>query len=218
MGTIISPIVIDSGACPSVLPTDWCNHVNLMKAPQPEANESVRAANGREIYNKGQKFGSMMTREVAMRDVSFSACSVIKALGAVSQMFRAGNNVASNPPWSLEGSHIEREETGGGYGWMSRVVCASYMRKWHHRKNRQQFVRYDKGFSLAGEPVTTRRQREFIASPSKVKPDEHIAPIHDGIGDCEAERNQDAEAVLEDTEGKRGKIEICNQYITGWKI
>ena len=28
------PIVIDSGACASVLPTDWCQHIDLIKTPQ----------------------------------------------------------------------------------------------------------------------------------------------------------------------------------------
>ena len=25
------PIVIDSGACASVMPSDWCSHVNILK-------------------------------------------------------------------------------------------------------------------------------------------------------------------------------------------
>ena len=106
------PIVIDSGACASVLPTDWCGHVNLLKTPQSEAKEYFRAANGKKIYNEGQKLVSMMTKEGAMRDMSFTVCSVTKALGSVSQMCRAGNKVVFNPPWSDEGSYIEHEETG----------------------------------------------------------------------------------------------------------
>ena len=47
-----------------------------------------------------------------MRDMSFTVCSVTKALGSVSQMCRAGNKVVFNPPWSDEGSYIEHEETG----------------------------------------------------------------------------------------------------------
>ena len=106
------PIVIDSGACASVLPTDWCSHVHLTKTPQSEAQEYFRAANGKKIYNEGQKLVSMMTREGAMRDMSFTVCSVTKALGSVSQMCRAGNRVVFNPPWSSEGSYIEHEQTG----------------------------------------------------------------------------------------------------------
>ena len=31
------PIAIDSGACASVLPADWCSHVSSLKTPQSEA-------------------------------------------------------------------------------------------------------------------------------------------------------------------------------------
>ena len=106
------PIVIDSGACASVLPTDWCNHVNLLKTPQSEAKEFFRAANGKKIYNEGQKLITMMTKEGAVRDMNFIVCSVTKALGSVSQMCRAGNRVVFNPPWDPEGSYIENEHTG----------------------------------------------------------------------------------------------------------
>ena len=47
-----------------------------------------------------------------MRDMSFTVCSVTKALGSVSQMCRAGNRVIFNPPWDPDGSHIEKEEIG----------------------------------------------------------------------------------------------------------
>ena len=106
------PIVIDPGACASVLPIDWCNHVNLMRAPQSEAKEFVRAANGKTIYNGGQRLITMMTREGVMRDMSSTVRSITKSLGFVSQMCRAGNRVAFNPPWGPEGSYIENENTG----------------------------------------------------------------------------------------------------------
>ena len=57
------PIVFDPGACASVLPTEWCAHVQLQKTPESEAREYFRAANGKTIYNEGQKLVSMMTRE-----------------------------------------------------------------------------------------------------------------------------------------------------------
>ena len=53
-----------------------------------------------------------MTREGAMRDMSFTVCSVTKALGSVSQMCRVGNRVVFNPPGDPEGSFIEHVETG----------------------------------------------------------------------------------------------------------
>ena len=107
------PNVIDSGACASVMPSDWCSHVKLLKTPQVEAGEYFRAANGKKIFNEGQKPVSMMTKEGAMRDMSFAVCAVTKALGSVSQMCKAGNKVVFNPPWHPEGSYIEHEEAGG---------------------------------------------------------------------------------------------------------
>ena len=107
------PIVIDSGACASVLPSDWCSHVSLLRTPQADAGEYFRAANGKKIFNEGQKLVSMMTKEGAMRDMSFTVCAVTKALGSVSQMCKAGNKLVFNPPWHPEGSYIEHEETGG---------------------------------------------------------------------------------------------------------
>ena len=99
------------------MPTDWCNHVNLVKAPQSEAKEFFRAANGKKIYNEGQKLVSMMTREGAMRDMSFIVCSVTKAQGSVSQMCKAGNKVVFNTPWSSRGSYIyNMRKRGKGYG------------------------------------------------------------------------------------------------------
>ena len=55
---------------------------------------------------------SMMTKEGAMRDMSFAVFSVTKALGVVSQMCRAGNRVIFNPPLDPEGLYIESEQTG----------------------------------------------------------------------------------------------------------
>ena len=109
---LLFPIVTDSGACASVLPTHWCSHVNLLKTQQSESGEYFRAANGKKIFNEGQKLVSMMTREGAMRDMSFTVCAVTKALGSVSQMCRAGNGVVFNPLWHPEGSYIEHEGTG----------------------------------------------------------------------------------------------------------
>ena len=53
-----------------------------------------------------------MIKEGAIRDMNFTACSVTKALGSVSQMCKAGNRVVFNPPWDPEGSYIEHEATG----------------------------------------------------------------------------------------------------------
>ena len=33
------PIIIDSGACASVMPTGWCDHVPLRETPKPKAGD-----------------------------------------------------------------------------------------------------------------------------------------------------------------------------------
>ena len=51
-----------------------------------------------------------------MRDMNSMVCSVTKALGSVSHMWKAGNKVVFNPPWHPEGSYIERAATGEKLG------------------------------------------------------------------------------------------------------
>ena len=106
------PIIIDSGACASVMPTSWCNHVPIYETPQSKAGEYYRAANGNKIFHEGERVVSMMTQEGSMRDMRFTVCDVSKVLGSVSQMCRTGHRVVFNLPWSEEGSYIEQEETG----------------------------------------------------------------------------------------------------------
>ena len=96
MGKVIFPIILDSGACASVMPTEWCRHIPVESTPQSEAGEFFRAANGKKIPNEGQRMVSMMTREGAHRDMNFTVCPVTKALGSVSQMCRSGHRMAFN--------------------------------------------------------------------------------------------------------------------------
>ena len=107
-----SPIFIDLGACASVMPTEWCSHIQIQKRPASEAGEFIRAANGIKLQNEGERFVTMMIREGVMRDMKFTACPVTKALGSVSQIHKTGHKVIFNPPWEPEGSYIERLETG----------------------------------------------------------------------------------------------------------
>ena len=107
------PIVIDSGACASVMPTGWCNHVPLRETPQSKAGDFYRAANGNRIYHEGERVISMMTQEGSLRDMRFTVCDVAKALGSVSQMCQAGHRVVLNPPWSPQGPYIELVSIGG---------------------------------------------------------------------------------------------------------
>ena len=104
------PIIIDSGACASVMPTSWCKHVPIEETEKSKAGEFFRAANGQKIFNDGRKMVTLMTREGTMRDMNFTACEVSKALGSVSQMCRTGHRVVFNPPREPEGSYIEHAE------------------------------------------------------------------------------------------------------------
>ena len=106
------PIIIDSGACASVMPSEWCPHVELRNTPQSRAKEFFRAANSNKIYNEGEKLVTMTTKEGTKRDMRFTACNVSKALGSVSQMCKTGHKVVFNPPWHEDGLYIEHIDTG----------------------------------------------------------------------------------------------------------
>ena len=105
-------IIVDSGACASVMPTNWCDHVPLRETQASKSSEFFRAANGQKIHNHGERVVSMMTREGAMRDMKFIVCDVSKALGSVSHMCKVGHRVVFNPPWEPTGSYIQHIETG----------------------------------------------------------------------------------------------------------
>ena len=51
------PIIIDSGACTSVMPTAWCQHVPIYETKGSRAGEFFKAANGDKIYKEGRKEG-----------------------------------------------------------------------------------------------------------------------------------------------------------------
>ena len=106
------PITVDSGACTSVMPTSWCTHVLVEETNESKSGEFFRAANGEKIFNEGKKTISLMTKEGVCRDMRFTSCEVSKALGFVSQIYRAGHAVIFNPPWHEDGSYIEHLETG----------------------------------------------------------------------------------------------------------
>lgn len=119
-------IVVDVAVCASVSPTDWCNHVNLIKTPQSGAQELFRVANGKKIYNEGQNFISMLIKEGAMRAMSPIVCSVTKALDSVSHMCRAGNRVVFNPHGILRGPTVRANKLVRHCGWMSKVGYTCY--------------------------------------------------------------------------------------------
>ena len=125
------PIITDSGACASVMPTSWRSHVPLHETQQSKAGDYYKAANGSKIYHEGERVVSMMTQEGSMRDMRFTVCDVSKALGSMSQMCRTRHRIVFNPPWSEEGSFIEHadarervwlQEEGGLYVLRTKVA------------------------------------------------------------------------------------------------
>ena len=61
------PIIVDSGACTSVMPTSWCPHVPIEETPESQSGEYFRAANGDKIFNEGRKIVSLMAEEGVKR-------------------------------------------------------------------------------------------------------------------------------------------------------
>ena len=149
------PITVHAGACASVMPTGWCDHVPLRETSQSRAGEFFRAANGQKIHNHGERVISMMTREGAMRDMRFTVCDVSEALRSVSQMCRAGHRVIFNAHWSPEGSYIQHVDTGecmwleennGLYMLNTKVAPTGRHRSGEHSN------RIDKGFGWRANP------------------------------------------------------------------
>ena len=59
------PVIIDSGACAPVMPTEWRPHVEVTRTPRSIARGFFRASHGHSIYNEGQKLVTMTIREGA---------------------------------------------------------------------------------------------------------------------------------------------------------
>ena len=68
------PIIIDSGAAASVIPTSWCAHVQTRETEESRRGQHYTAANGGKIFNEGERLVTMMSREGLMRDMRFTAC------------------------------------------------------------------------------------------------------------------------------------------------
>ena len=106
------PIIIDSGASESVLPTGWCDHAETMATAASQKGVYYTAANGHKIYNKREKHLSMMSREGVQRKMRFQVCDVERPLGSVSSICSTGHSVVFNPPDDPRGSYIEHSKSG----------------------------------------------------------------------------------------------------------
>ena len=200
-------IIIDSGACASVMPTSWCSHVPSNETPQSQAGDYFRAANGNKIYHEGEKVISMMTQEGALRDMKFTVCDVSKALGSVSQMCKTGHRVAFNFSWSNQGSYIEHistgerlwlQEEGGLYVLKTKVAPA-------HRQT-SKWKAQDFHWQVKS-PITRKSERVPTVRPSKEFDEEDLNLLHDEPKETGAEEVDDKQAIDEQWEQVTRKVE-----------
>ena len=124
------PIIIDPGACASVMPTAWCSHVPLRETPQSKVGGYYRTANGNKIYSEVERIISMVTQEGSLRDMRFVACGVSTGLGCVSpnvqNRTQRGVQSAMEFEWALyrtSGHRRANAVTRGG--WIVSVKCQS---------------------------------------------------------------------------------------------
>lgn len=89
------PIIIDSGASASVMPTDWCAHVATKETEDSKNGQRYTAANGRNIFNEGETVVTMMSLEGHLRNMKFTACQVERAVGSVSAIYKQGHTIVS---------------------------------------------------------------------------------------------------------------------------
>ncbi len=88
------PLVIDSGAGETVIPTDWLPAHPTQESPGSRVNEFYTTADGTKVYNEGQKELVISSLDGEQcREMTFQVAGVNKALGSVNQMVRKGNRV-----------------------------------------------------------------------------------------------------------------------------
>ena len=88
------PMVVDSGAGETVLPSSWLPEHCTEESVGSKNNNYYVTANGDKIYNEGKKDVNVSSLDgKQVRSLTFQVANVKKALGSVSQMVRKGNRV-----------------------------------------------------------------------------------------------------------------------------
>ena len=83
------PLVVDSGAGETVIPTDWLPKHEIEESVGSRSREYYTTADGTKIYNEGQKCVAVSCMDGTQeRSMTFQVAQVDKALGSVSQMVR----------------------------------------------------------------------------------------------------------------------------------
>ena len=103
------PLVIDSGAAETVIPTDWCANYPTRQGDGSKNGRYYTAANGEPVYNRGEKTLLLASRDGSdLRKMTFQCADVHKALGSVSQIVKRGNRVI----FDENGSYIQNNLSG----------------------------------------------------------------------------------------------------------
>ena len=102
------PLVIDSGAAETVLPTDWFTGHELKETEESRGGQFYVCAGGKEIPNYGERTLTLSTLDwSSVRNMTFQVTDVTKALGSVSKIVANGNKVVLDG----SGSFIENKRS-----------------------------------------------------------------------------------------------------------
>ena len=101
------PLVIDSRAPETVLPTDWFTGHELKETEESRGGQFYVCAGGREIPNFGERTLTLSTLDwSSARNMTFQVTDVTKALGSVSKIVANRNS-----RFDESGSFIENKRS-----------------------------------------------------------------------------------------------------------
>ena len=103
-------ILIDSGASDSVAPPGLFPNVKILETNASRAGVQYTAAGGHKISNLGMQRPYIHLLDGSQYTMAFQVAGVSKALGAVSRIVGAGNQVIFDEP--SVGSFIRNKQTG----------------------------------------------------------------------------------------------------------
>ena len=108
------PMVIDSGAAETVLPSSWFTTHRTTETDASRAGVYYTTANGVKVYNEGDKTLTMCHFEGSeKRDMKFQVADVKKALGSANKIVRNGNRVVMDLDDDGDDyAYIENKSTG----------------------------------------------------------------------------------------------------------
>ena len=108
------PLVVDSGAAETVMPSSWFPNHKLHESEGSKNGAVYTAANGGQLENEGERRLYLATVQGDMlRKMDFQVTNVTKALGSVSRMVKNGNKVIFDVDEKGNNhSYIEKKDTG----------------------------------------------------------------------------------------------------------